>query len=310
LIRPRDVATAKKLEARLHRFHDEEQALPGIVSPARRTAFLEQLIESIHRVDYVARIKQRQLSERRASPDDELFDPILAAIVHQRKGDYEEAFWLVFLSVHFGRNRRGGWRYAREVYGSLGTGLNWTWKRVSTDPAGFRQWLATHQAELRRDGVPGGFGNHRKYESLDAHSEQGTGAVMESYVAWVGSPRTHQELVQNAVATSAGDPKVAFDKLYNSMRAVKRFGRTARFDYLTMISKVGLATIQPGSPYLADSTGPLAGARLLFGSNAKAKELDGSIIDLGEMLDLGMQVMEDALCNWQKSPDTFHAFRL
>jgi hypothetical protein len=43
---------------------------------------------------------------------------------------------------------------------------------------------------IRAPGVPGGFGNHRKYESLDADSPRGTGAVVESYVGWVNPPTT------------------------------------------------------------------------------------------------------------------------
>ena len=92
------------------------------------------------------------------------------------------------------------------------------------------------------------------------------------------------------------------------MTAVKRFGRTARFDYLTMIGKLGLGNIQPGSAYLLESTGPLKGARLLFGPATRAT-LETLTVQLGNRLDVGMQVMEDSLCNWQKSPGIFKPFR-
>jgi len=104
-----------------------------------------------------------------------------------------------------------------------------------------------------------------------------------------------------------------FDDLYNSMKAVISFGRTARFDFLTMVGKLGLANIEPGIPYLVDATGPLAGARLLFADDRDAKlhagKLDDMVASLGAYLDVGMQVMEDSLCNWQKSPDRFIPFR-
>jgi hypothetical protein len=48
------------------------------------------------------------------------------------------------------------------------------------------------------------------------------------------------------------------------MRAVASFGRTARFDYLTMVGKLGLAGIEPGSTYMQGATGPFTGACLLF----------------------------------------------
>ena len=56
-----------------------------------------------------------------------------------------------------------------------------------------------------------------------------------------------------------------FDYLYRSMDAVASFGRMAKFDYLTMVAKLGLAPIEPGSTYMPGATGPLSGARLLFG---------------------------------------------
>ncbi len=156
------------------------------------------------------------------------------------------------------------------------------------------------------------FGNHRKYQSLDAHKPKGTGEAVVSYVAWVGSPRTHADLFRDAVA-STGDGRRAFDALYRSMRAVASFGRLARFDYLTMIGKLGLAPIEPGSTYMIGATGPLSGARLLLlgsptSGRATPRQLDTWLVQLEERLSLGMQVLEDSLCNWQKCPGKFSRF--
>ncbi len=308
-MRPRDRHLARRLRARLRWFDRHIRPMPGIHDPARFGAFLEQIVESIRRVKFVAVVRTRMLSPLRCDPSNELFDPLKAAIIHQCRGDVEEAFWLVFLFVHFGKHARGGWRYAREVYGRLGQRGRWDWVSTSSDPAGFRQWLDTHQNQLKRHGVPGGFGNHRKYESLDAYSANGTGAVVASYVAWVNPPRTHQELIQQACQQAGEDRRKSFEVLYQSMKVVTRFGRMARFDYLTMLGKLGLAPIEPGSTYLQGSTGPLDGARLLFGRDAPTKELDAWLVELDCRLGVGMQVLEDALCNWQKSPDRFQPFR-
>lgn len=307
-VRPRDRRLADQLRAGLESFDETERSLPGIRSIPRREVFLEQILESIHRVKFVEAISARDVSEGRADPNNELFDPLKAAILHQRRGNIEEAFWLVFLFVHFGKHSRGGWRYAREIYGRLGEGGLWDWASTSGDPAGFREWLGNHYDTLKRKGVPGGFGNHRKYESLNAESTTGTGAAVETYVKWVNPPRTHQELIAHALRNAAGDRRAAFGLLYKSMDVVARFGRTARFDYLTMLGKLGLATIEPGSTYMSGATGPAKGARLLFGGGT-LQELDSWLVDLEAELQVGMQVLEDALCNWQKSPDDFVAFR-
>ena len=313
MIRPKNRQLAQDLRARVRVFDRQHILLPGIAGDQELDVLVGQLVESIRRVDYVARLRGRDISVRRTDPRDDMFDPLRAAIVHQRYDNVEEAFWLVFLFVHFGKHRSGGWRYAREVYGRPGARDIWDWATVSTDPDGFRDWLAENQAWLRRKGVPGGFGNHRKYESLDPYSQHGTGEAVASYVRWVAPPRTHATLIADTVSASRHDPGIAFDLLYRGMDAVSTFGRTARFEYLAMLGKLFLSPIEPASPYLSRSTGPLKGARRLFTGDPECriapKDLEAQLRELQSVLEVGFQVLEDALCNWQKSPRVFRAFR-
>ena len=312
-MRPHDRVLAQQLDAGLLTFDEEKRPLLGIHDAMTREVLIEQLLKSIRRVEYVSVIRTRDISRRRADPNDEMFDPLKAAILCQRQGQIDEAFWFVFFFVHFGRHPRAGWRYAREIYGRLSDSVHWDWANTSADPSGFRRWLDNHQADLMRKGVPRGFGNHRKYQSLKAYSSNGTGAAFETYVRWVDPPRTHQQLMDQALERADGDPQEAFDDLYRSMATVASFGRLARFDYLTMIGKLGLASIEPGSTYMSNSTGPIRGARLLFAGteevNLGPATLDAWLLELGSQLNVGMQVLEDALCNWQKSPRRFKHFR-
>ena len=310
MLRPRDRALAHQLDERLNAFHHTTHNLPGIQPKARRDTFLAQVVESIRRVRYVAVMSERDVSKRRADPNDELFDPQKAAILFQRKGELDEAFWMVFLFVHFGKHSRSGWRYARKVYGRLGDVLyRWDWATTRADPEAFREWLDIHQDQIRVPGIPGGFGNHRKYQSLDAYSDVGTGAAFETHVQWIGPPRTHIELIEQALDRCNQNPRDTFRDLYESMNCVASFGRMARFDYLAILGMLGLATIEPDSTYMQGSTGPLVGARLLFGLQHGATQLDRKLVELEAQLGVGMQVLEDALCNWQKSPDVFVPFR-
>lgn len=303
-----DSHLADSLDAKLVAFDSFHRPLPGIRDEVKRRAFVLQLIDSVHRVRYVEVVRNRPIAERRIDPSDDMFDPIRAAIWYQKNGNIEEAFWLVFLFVHFGKSRSGGWKTIAGIYGRLGQGHFWHWSDVSKDVKGFRKWLEMHQDDV--NGLPG-FGNHRKFESLNATSEIGTGAVIESYVNWVNPPRTHQELFDEAIHLAHQDSEKAFDMLYDSMRAVLRFGRLARFDYLTMIGKLKLADIKPGSTYMEGASGPFKGAKLLFGASANVRRntLDAWLRELDAQLKVGMQVLEDALCNWQKSPVDFVRFR-
>ncbi len=261
-MRPKDRSLAARLDDAFRAFDKQIHPLPGILERRNRECFVEQVLESVHRVQYVSLICSRTVSNLRADPSSDLFDPLKAAVLRKRQGQIDEAFWFVFLFVHFGKNQRSGWRLVRDVYGCLGGAAPWTWARTSAHPKGFRAWLAAHEQEFT-----GGFGNHRKYESLHALTRNGTGEAVETYVRWVSAPGNHHRLIQQTERQAGGDPRKMFDWLYRSMNSVARFGRTAKFDYLTMIGKLGLARIEPGSTYMDGATGPFAGASLLFGVN-------------------------------------------
>ncbi|MGJ5071270.1 hypothetical protein [Bradyrhizobium oligotrophicum] len=300
-----------RLLAALQEYSRTHTPLPGVDTDARKNALVSQMIESLRRIEYVKRMAIRPIDPRRADPSSALFDPLRAAIIHLRSNRLDEAIWLVFLATHFGKHIRDGWRLTRDIYRS--DGVPWTFDRVANNSTNFEVWLKQSYERLKGDGTSRRFGNHRKYETLRVDSDRGTSKVVKSYVEWVGANRRHEGLLMDAQQSTADDAKAVFDQLYRSMEAVISFGRTARFDYLTMLGKLGLANIEPGVPYLVGATGPLAGARLLFGNNKNAAlrpdSLDKITADLGAHLGVGMQVMEDSLCNWQKSPDNFIAFR-
>jgi hypothetical protein len=192
----------------------------------------------------------------------------------------------------------------RDVYSGLGTG-RWTWERAAAQPDAFRNWLRADRAR-----IGGAFGNHRKYETLDADSRSSTALVIESFVE-LFSPSPSSYFA--ALARSTGnDPIKIFDAAYHRL-TIARFGRLARFDFLALLGRMDLAPVKPGSAYLRGATGPLRGARLLVDADPKsptsADDLDGILQRLDQTLKVGMQVMEDAVCNWQKSPRKFVHFR-
>jgi len=97
------------------------------------------------------------------------------------------------------------------------------------------------------------------------------------------------------------------------MASVYRFGRIGRFDYLTMIYKLALAPIAPDSCHLEGSaTGPRFGAKLLIAGSPNAPTpvsvLEARLQSLCEALQVSPDILEDALCNWQKSPGRYVYF--
>jgi hypothetical protein len=296
-----------ELTGALQRYEHANGALPGIVQPDHREVLIEQLVESSRATLYFERLRNERSGASVADPSTESFHPLRAAIFQERAGNRDEAFWLVFLFVHFGRNRRSGWSLIADVYGQLGGGTLWSWDAVTTDVNAFRQWLDENVISIKSLQPRRSFGNHRKYESLDAWSVNGTGAVVASYVDWVGAAGHDVRVAQ--ITAGATTRTQRFDALYESVRAVHRFGRTAAFDYCSTLANLAFVAVEPSAACLVGATGPMKGAQLLLGRRGPPAALEAMLVPLRAELDVGFDVLEDALCNWQKSPVEFKPFR-
>lgn len=280
--------------------------LPGISNAVAFDTLALQFVASLRREDYTKHLLNRCIPANRADPHNALFDADKAIVYHLQQGDIDEAAWFIFLATHFGKPAASGWRRLADVYGRLGQG-KWTWAIVSAAPDAFELWLA---ANWQRIG--GKFGNHRKYETLRPDSPKGTAAVVRSYIDWIGHSRSHRAHFDKAIRAAGNDPHAIFDNLYRSMR-VLRFGRLAKFDYLSLIGRLNIAPIEAGSAYLNEATGPTRGARLLFDGRIDGpsdhKRLQEGFDEIATVLNISMQVIEDAICNWQKSPTNFVHFK-
>ncbi len=126
-MRPPDRARAADLERRVCDFDAERRALPGIRPQGHLPCLIEQLIESLRRIEYIYRVRDGNHDPRRMDPTTSLFDPLKASILQYRQGNVDEAYWLVFLATHFGKHAKDGWRLARDVYGRLGGPGLWDW---------------------------------------------------------------------------------------------------------------------------------------------------------------------------------------
>jgi hypothetical protein len=261
-----------------------------------------QIVASVRREDYYRLIQARPISPRRADPNDPLFNPEQAVAFHVAKGNVDEAVWLMFLMTHFAKPESTGWLRLQDVYGMLGHG-KWDWPSVAGNPAGFETWLNANWTAIR-----GKFGNHRKYESLRPGSRRSTGLVVREYVRMIGA-QGHDAFFQHVLANGPND---RFDAMYSAVN-FPSFGRLAKFDYLMLISRYGVLPMQPLSAYFAGATGPSRGANLLFtgsaDSNTPAGQLQQMVDALDNDLHVGMAVLEDSLCNWQKQPLQFIHFK-
>lgn len=287
--------------------------LPGIHDKKQLEVLSKQIVSSLRRIRYIAALLTRQHDNFFENPFDERFDPIKAAINRIRVGDIDEAFWLTFLLTHFGKHETDGWQLMRDVYGAMGNRTIWTWNEIYKNPGEFIKWLNNNYDIMKADTCSRRFSNHRKYESLDPTSLYNTGDVLTSYVETIRPYGNHQNLITSIQKKVGQNPSEVFNGLYHHFSAVNRFGRLAKFDFLTMIGKIGIAPIEPGSTYISKATGPRKGAQLLFKGDksvkVKSRNLEKWIFELDKDLQIGMQAIEDSLCNWQKKPYEYVKFK-
>lgn len=308
-MRIKDQILFDDLSTKLNTFSNEIHQLKGIQDDNSKNCLINQIIDSTRRIDYVTRIRNATYSPTISDPTNDGFNPIKAASYFSNNNMAEESFWLVFLITHFGKNKFSNWNLLKEFYKGDGTNY-WTWDYINNNRSDFISWLTNNEARLRNCGS---FGNHRKYESIQALNANGTGNVVIKYLDFIGNHNSHNSLISTYRHNSNSD-KDLFHKLYKESSGIHRFGRMARFDYLTMIGKLGLADITPDSTYIKGTTGPLNGARILFQNNKREtslKRLEMKLCEFEHYLDLyfGNQVLEDALCNWQKSQNRYIYFR-
>lgn len=305
---PRHATRLAQLHHALAAYESQHSPLPGLQNATARNVLALQIIDSERRVRHPSLLLRRQMSPKRDDPTSDLFDPLRAAVLHLQQGDIDNAAWMVFLFVHFGKHWKSGYRLAAAVY-SRGQGDRWDWDSISLNLPAFRKWLTGRAAAWATDGVQRAFGNHRKFESISHIPD-----VFESYVHWVGPSRSHQFIFDESMRHTDGTPEAAFDLLYRSLSRVHRFGRLAKFDFLTMLGKLQIAPVAPGSLYLHDNaTGPLEGTRVLLGAAAaglNSRQLDAKMVELGKALAAGPQALEDAICNWQKDTTRYIRYTL
>ncbi|WP_353342930.1 hypothetical protein [Litorivita sp. NS0012-18] len=307
----RDLAT--QLDTRLLDFSQNVTALPGVASPQHRRVLTLQIIDSLRRTQFVRSISIRPVVAARSDPLSGLFDPLRAAVHFRNTGQFDEAHWVAFLGTHCGKHETYGWRLAAAVYSGLQSPNPWSWANVSANPGQFTNWLTNNQQVMLNGQNHYHFSNHRKYESLDVTKQNHTGLVVSSYVNWVNQFGGHSALL-NAIQTEVGqNPTAVFDRFFSLMSAnVVRFGRLGTFDHVCMLGKLDLAPIVPGKTYIKNATGPRKGAHLLIDGQrdgtTPAGTLEAKLIEIGDFLNLGMQELEDSLCNWQKNPSLYTHF--
>lgn len=292
----------------LDNFPNVQFAFVGLNSPDRKSVLIAQLIDSIRRIEYLRLTSTRARSASLYTPYSGSFQPLGGAAALYKIGRTDDAYWLVYLATHFGKHKTDGWNLTEDFYGRFGQGGVWDWASASQDPMAISQWLEAIYPQVTSTGRSRRFGNHRKFETLKP-GPKGTGHAVATYIEWVKVHGSHQALIGDVQRRVGQNPKDAFACLYDDLDAVAKLGRLGKFDLLCNLSNLLIAPILADKAYIAQSTGPKAGAQLLFGNGLSVAQLETACAELAGHLDVSPQAVEDAICNWQKSPANYIYFR-
>ena len=256
----------------------------AIAPLAERKRFVEVLERSIRQRDEMSR-RWKQIT----SDTGDIIALINTAVA---ASDMDEVIWRCFLAAHFGRTSASNdpqARSASRLLCAFGDTPVWTWETVVDDPQALEDWLSQSQEQLSLLR----FGNHRKYES---HKPRNLWSVISSFISLAADYDGPANLISRTPEEDSAD---GFHVLYRRLRPLSRFGRTGYFDFLVLMLDLGIISCEPKKGYLAGSTGPMKGARQLWGKLG-SKRLESMGADLACQLRVSPIVIEDALCNWQK----------
>ena len=274
-----------------------EDRVPGLTLTSGAGLFAEEVARSVARIDGMRLLATSPLDGVITNPADLAWDAWRAIVWHDRCGDKEAATWLAFLATHFGRRNEDDdpWRSTRAVYSAFGEGVL-SWERVAASPADISTVCQVHAEECCRLK----FANHRKFETPRPNHPLGVDAVLRSYVEGIIERTGGSQATLFSVPNES--PTGRFERLMRELQFVKRFGRTALFDLLTLLGNLGVYDLAPGRICLVGATGPLRGAKMMFGG-ADTRTLEARANKMARRLDVPIQAVEDALCNWQKHPE-------
>jgi len=79
-----------------------------------------------------------------------------------------------------------------------------------------------------------------------------------------------------------------------------RMRRTGTFDLLCLLGDIGTLNVRAGSCYLVGSTGPLKGAREIWGKRLPPSELSRLADETACKVGIPYDIFENALCMWGK----------
>lgn len=208
--------------------------------------------------------------------------------------DLRNRAWIIYLATYFGKSNKSKWElFNRAIFKKDHSIIKFD--QIQADLDNYFKYLSSF--DFFQDCS---YSNHRKYTAKKLHGDKGLFKSMEYFV--------------NNVALYSSQDEMEFHEMYILSKRIPNFGRLGGFDFTSSLVKTGFNVKEPKSMYADHSTGPLLALKLMLkltGNNTSVlsqKQLSYNLMDWflkNSEIFMSGQVLEDAICNWQKNTSKY-----
>jgi hypothetical protein len=248
----------------------------------------KQTFDSIRRIQIY---KVYKIKAQQAVKDDKPFMYTSNPFVLAQRMDLnlQNRVWVLYLATYFGKSNKSKWSlFNRAVFRKDQAIIKFD--EVNEDLDNYFKYLSSFDFFLDCD-----YSNHRKFTAKKLLGEKGLFRSIEYFT--------------KNIELYSSENEMEFHEMYLLAKKIPGFGRLASFDFTSSLVKCGFNVKEPKSMYADHSTGPLAGLKLLLRltdnnfSYVSQKKLSSELMDwfsINSNIFMTGQVLEDAICNWQK----------
>ncbi|MRT17562.1 hypothetical protein F3C99_11410 [Vitellibacter sp. q18] len=204
--------------------------------------------------------------------------------------NYQNRVWIIYLATYFGKSNKSKW----ELFNRATFRKNQSiilFDEIQADLNNYFKFLVSFDFFQDCD-----YSNHRKFTPKNLLNSNGLFRSIEYFV--------------KNVEFYSSENEMEFDEMYLRSQKIPNFGRLAGFDFTSSLVKCRFNIKEPKSMYADNSTGPLQALELLLkltnnnSSKVSQKQLSADLMEWflkNSRIYMTGQVLEDAICNWQKN---------
>lgn len=266
-----------------------EKVLNNHIDPNQLNVLAKQTNDSIRRIEIYKAYYSRATQ---AAANNQSFIHTSNPFVLAQRPDLsiKNRLWIVYLATYFGKSDKSKWTLFDRAAFDQNQALI-LFDKIKADPDKYKQYLSSFDFFQNCK-----YSNHRKFIAKKLHGDK-------------GFFRSVKYLIDN-IEVYTPEEEIEFHDMYLLAQKIPNFGRLGGFDFTSSLVKCGFNVKEPRSMYAENSTGPLKGLKLLLSltnndtTQASQIQLSFDLVDWflenSEIFMIG-QVLEDAICNWQKN---------